>query len=112
MKRSKLVEDIEYLLYQNEKFLNYDKAERILQMLEELNIFNPTYSKSEELLKQYPEYFHNDGYHGNVCKFAWRDYGYKLPKELHQYVEVVNCGEYSIVKLAADKIKGWEPESN
>lgn len=112
MKRTKLVESIEYLLYQTDKFLNYDKAEKITQLIEEMGMLPPTYSKTKQLLEQYPEYFKDDGYHGAVCKFAHREYGTKLPKELIQYVKVVDCGGYSIVALDTDKVQGWEPESN
>lgn len=111
MKRSDFKSELKTMLWRLQDFDNENKAERIIELFEESGFLPPTFCKTKQLLNQYPEYFHDDGYHGAVCRFSWRDYGYKLPKELHQYVKVVNCGEYSIAKLDADKIQGWEPEN-
>lgn len=85
-----------------------DMVGDLLAEMEQAGMKAPSFSKEKELMETYAEYLENDGCHGNVCKYSWRNYQTKVPKELLPYLQEVNMGDYTIVMLNAKNVKGWE----
>ena len=85
----------------------------ILEAIEKAGMLPPNKESitAKKLLEKHPEYFVDDGYHGIVCRDGWRDYSRKVPRDLQKYLEIVNCGHYSIVTVKDPEPNyEWEPE--
>lgn len=111
MKRSEMIDKmVSYFDSINgPKPLHKRTAIQLLAILEREGMLPPEQKIGEMLIKKYPEYFEDDGYHGIVCKYSHWDYAKLLPKELHKHVKVQNCGDYSMV-VVNDGFIAWEDE--
>jgi len=86
---------------------------RILDAIEKAGMLPPNKETvtAKKLVEENPEFFHDDGYHGLVCRSSHWDYLREVPRQFHKYLKVNNCGQYSVVMVKSpDPVYEWEPE--
>ena len=79
----KLMNDFYEQKVNREGFHFNEVSDELLGKMEEAGMAAPKYSKTEKLLQQYPQYLEDDGCHGIVCKFGWRNYKLKCLKNFY-----------------------------